>query len=410
MEGRRMAATAKALGLDPGRLTAIDRYFEGRYLGPGKLPCAMTLVARGGEIAHWGVQGFADVERKEKLAEDTVFRIYSMTKPVTSVALMMLVEEGKIALDDPVHRHIPAWKDLAVFEAGFIGTFRTSRPARPMLVVDLLRHTSGLTYGFQNRTNVDAAYRKKGIGELPHKGTLDTMIEGLSSLPLEFSPGAAWNYSVATDVCGYLVQKISGLPLAQFFKERIFTPLGMKDTAFEVAPDQQSRFASCYAATPAGGMVRTDDARESSYLSAPDLVSGGGGLVSTASDYLRFCRMLINGGALDGARLLGRKTIELMTMNHLPGGRFLTDMSQSLFSEAAYDGIGFGLGFAVTIDPARTLLPGSVGEYSWGGAASTYFWIDPKEELIVIFMTQLLPSTLYPLRRELRTMAYAALA
>jgi CubicO group peptidase (beta-lactamase class C family) len=404
-----MPATPKSLGLDAARLARTDRFLADKYLATGKLPCAMTLVARGGEIAHWGVQGFADLERKEKLAEDTVFRIYSMTKPVTSVALMMLVEEGRIALDDPVHRHIPAWRDLGVFQAGFIGTFRTSRPERPMLVVDLLRHTAGLTYGFQNRTNVDAAYRKRGIGELPHKGTLDTMIEGLATLPLEFSPGAAWNYSVATDVCGHLVEKISGKPLGQFFRERIFEPLGMNDTAFAVPETARERFASCYAATPTGGMVKNDDARASDYLAPPLFVSGGGGLVSTASDYLQFCRMLLNGGELNGQRLLGRKTIELMTMNHLPGGRFLTDMSQSLFSEAAYDGIGFGLGFAVTVDPARTLLPGSVGEYSWGGAASTYFWIDPKEELIVIFMTQLLPSTLYPLRRELRTGIYAAL-
>ncbi|MDX2234574.1 MAG: serine hydrolase domain-containing protein [Hyphomonadaceae bacterium] len=404
-----MAAAPRTLGLDAGRLALMDRFLAEKYLAPGRLPCAMTLVARGGEIAHWGVQGFADLERGEKITEDTVFRIYSMTKPVTSVALMMLVEEGRIALDDPVHRHIPAWKNLAVFEAGFIGTFRTKRPARPMLVVDLLRHTAGLTYGFQNRTNVDAAYRKRGIGDLPHKGSLATMIEGLADLPLEFSPGAAWNYSVATDVCGYLVQAVSGIPFPQFLSERIFAPLGMCDTGFEVAPGARERFASCYMATPGGGMVRSDDARSSVYLAPPEFVSGGGGLVSTAADYLKFCRMLIQGGVLDGQRLLGRKTVELMTQNHLPGGRFLTDMSLSLFSEAAYDGIGFGLGFAVTVDPVRTLLPGSAGEYSWGGAASTYFWIDPKEDLIVIFMTQLLPSTLYPLRRELRTMAYAAL-
>jgi CubicO group peptidase (beta-lactamase class C family) len=369
----------------------------------------MTLVSRKGEVAHRSVQGFADVERGAKLAEDTVFRIYSMTKPVTSVALMQLVEEGAVALDEPVHRHIPEWKSLGVYKAGFIGTFQTGRPERPMLVVDLLRHTSGLTYGFQQRTNVDAAYRKRGIGELERRGTLDAMIASLADLPLEFSPGAAWNYSVATDVCGYLVQKVRGKPLADALKERIFDPLGMNDTAFQVAPAQQERFASCYSATPSGGMVRTDDARESPYLQTPSFVSGGGGLVSTMADYHRFCRMLLNGGELDGKRLLGRKTIELMTANHLPGGRFLAEMSQSLFSEAAYDGIGFGLGFAVTVDPARTLLPGSVGEYSWGGAASTYFWIDPKEELICIFMTQLLPSTLYPLRRELRTGIYSAL-
>jgi CubicO group peptidase (beta-lactamase class C family) len=404
-----MAATPASLGFDAARLKRIDAFFAEKYLGPGKLPCALALIARGGEVAHLGVQGFADVERKEKITEDTVFRIYSMTKPITSAAFMMLVEEGKVALDDPVHRYIPEWRDLGVFKAGFIGTFQTSRPARPMLMVDLLRHTSGLTYGFQNRTNVDAAYRKNGIGELPHKGTLDTMIEGLAKLPLEFSPGDAWNYSVATDVLGYLVEKISGTPFPQFLKERIFDPLGMEDTAFQVAPGAVERFASCYAANPQGGIFRQDDAHKSEYLKAPLFISGGGGLVSTAGDYLKFCRMCLNGGELGGKRLLGRKTLELMTMNHLPGGKSLTDLSRSLFSEVAYDGVGFGLGFSVTTDPGKTLLPGSAGEYSWGGAASTYFWIDPKEDLIAIFMTQLLPSTLYPLRRELKTLVYAAM-
>ncbi|MBL8558320.1 MAG: beta-lactamase family protein [Hyphomonadaceae bacterium] len=401
--------SAKSLGLDAARLKRIDAYFAEKYIGPGKLPCALTMVARGGEVAHLGVQGFADVERGEKIAEDTVFRIYSMTKPITSAAFMMLVEEGKVALDDPVHRFIPEWRDLGVFKAGFIGTFQTSRPSRPMLMVDLLRHTSGLTYGFQNRTNVDAAYRKNSIGELTRAGTLDGMIEGLAKLPLEFSPGDAWNYSVSTDVLGYLVEKISGVPFPQFLKERIFDPLGMDDTGFAVSPRGVDRFASCYAATPKGGIFRQDDARASAYLETPAFVSGGGGLVSTAHDYLQFCRLFLNNGEVGGKRLLGRKTIELMTMNHLPGGQSLTDMSRSLFSEVAYDGVGFGLGFAVTTDPARTLLPGSAGEYSWGGAASTYFWIDPKEELIAIFMTQLLPSTLYPLRRELRTLVYSAL-
>lgn len=404
-----MAATPKSLGFDAARLKRIDAFFAEKYLGPGKLPCAMTMVARGGEVAHLGVAGFADIERKEKITEDTVFRIYSMTKPVTSAAFMMLVEEGKVALDDPVHRFIPEWRDLGVFNAGFFGTFQTTRPARPMLMVDLLRHTSGLTYGFQNRTNVDAAYRKKGIGELARSGTLDGMIGELAGIPLEFSPGAAWNYSVATDVLGYLVGKISGKPYAQFLKERIFDPLGMEDTAFEVAPGARERFASCYAALPNGGIFRQDDAQKSPYLETPSFVSGGGGLVSTVNDYLKFCRLFLNGGEFGGKRLLGRKTIELMTMNHLPGGQYLSDMSKSLFSEVAYDGVGFGLGFAVTCDPAKTLLPGSVGEYSWGGAASTYFWIDPKEELIAIFMTQLLPSTLHPLRRELRTLVYSAL-
>jgi CubicO group peptidase (beta-lactamase class C family) len=289
-----------------------------------------------------------------------------------------------------------------------------------MLIVDLLRHTSGLTYGFQQRSNVDAGYRGKKIGEIVKSGTLESMIKDLADLPLEFSPGEAWNYSVSTDVIGYIIGKISGMPFEQFVKERILDPLGMKDTGFFVPADKAHRFAACYSADPQGagafhanqrkeGLTLQDDPTTSSFLSPPDFVSGGGGLCSTAADYLTFCRALINGGELEGVRLLGPKTLALMTSNHLPGGRYLPETSRSLFSEASYDGIGFGLGFSVTVDPAKTLIPGSVGEYSWGGAATTAFWIDPAEELITVFMTQVLPSSAYPIRRELRTMVYAAI-
>jgi CubicO group peptidase (beta-lactamase class C family) len=283
-----------------------------------------------------------------------------------------------------------------------------------------LRHTSGLTYGFQQRSNVDAAYREMKIGEVVKAGTLQSMIEDLAKIPLEFSPGEAWNYSVATDVIGYLIGKISGKPLDQFLKERIFNPLGMNDTDFFVPADKAHRFAACYAADPQGGMTfhatdrkggltLQDDPTTSSFLTPPSFISGGGGLCSTAADYLTFCRALLGGGELGGVRLIGPKTLALMTANHLPGGRDLPEMSRSLFSEAAYNGIGFGLGFAVTMNPAQTLIPGSAGEYAWGGAATTSFWIDPAEELIAIFMTQVLPSSAYPLRRELRTMVYAAI-
>jgi CubicO group peptidase (beta-lactamase class C family) len=227
-------------------------------------------------------------------------------------------------------------------------------------------------------------------------------------MPLEFSPGEAWNYSLSTDVIGYLVEKISGKPFEQFLRERIFAPLSMNDTGFFVPAGKADRFAACYAADK-GGLKLYDDPATSSFLSPPSFVSGGGGLCSTASDYLTFCRALLNGGELGGVRLIGPKTLALMTANHLPGGRHLPEMSQSLFSEAAYNGIGFGLGFAVTMNPAQTLIPGSAGEYSWGGAAGTAFWIDPAEELIAIFMTQVLPSTAYPVRRELRTLVYAAI-
>jgi CubicO group peptidase (beta-lactamase class C family) len=399
---------ANPSGLSPQRLARIDRFLEDTYVGPGKLPGAVTLVARHGEVAHFGAVGMADVERGTPLSTDTIFRIYSMTKPLTSVAFMMLVEEGKVALDDPVEAYIPAWKDLAVFAAGIPPQCMTTRTQRPMQMVDLLRHTSGLTYGFQSRTNVDAAYRKAGIGEVATRGTLAAFIDQLSRLPLEFSPGEAWNYSVSTDVLGYLVEIVSGMPFQDFLRSRLLEPLGMTDTGFHVPQEKASRLAACYNRAPDGSLALQDDPAKSSYLAAPTFYSGGGGLVSTAADYLKFCSMLLNGGQANGQRFLSRKTIALMTANHLPGGQDLTQLSRSLFSEATNAGIGFGLGFAVNIDPAKVLLPGSVGEYYWGGAASTAFWIDPAEDLVVVFMTQLLPSSTYPLRRQLRTLVYSA--
>lgn len=398
----------EAAGFSPARLQHLDRFLQTRYLDTGRLPGALTLIQRRGEIAHLSALGYRDVERQLPVEEDTLFRIYSMTKPITSVAFMMLVEDGLVSLDDPVHRYIPQWRDLGVYEGGFIGTFKTRQTQRPMLIVDLLRHTSGLTYGFQQRTNVDAAYRRLRLDDYTGPGTLDGMIEALSTLPLEFSPGTVWNYSVATDVLGYLIGRIADQPFEQFLRQRILEPLGMADTDFLVPAAKAARFAACYAVTPEGKMRLQDDPERSPYLRAPKMVSGGGGLVSTIGDYLRFCRMLLAGGTLEGARILGPKTLELMTRNHLPDGKELPDLSVSLFSEAAYAGVGFGLGFSVTTQPARTLLPGSAGDFSWGGMASTYFWVDPREELIVIFMTQLMPSTTYPIRRELRNAVYSA--
>ena len=400
---------AKSLGFSKDRLARIDRFLQDRYVGPGRLPCAQFLIAREGELVHQSVLGMRDVERGTPLTDDTVFRIYSMTKPVTSVALMSLVEEGLIALEDPVAKHIPWWEGLGVYSAGLAPNFLTTPPARPMQVVDLLRHTSGLTYGFQNRTNVDAAYRKLGVAEVHSAGDLDAMVADLAGLPLEFSPGEAWNYSVATDVCGYLVQAIAGKPLSQVLRERIFEPLKMTDTGFFVRDDQRDRFAACYNATPQGGLALQDDPRTSPFLKPPVLESGGGGLVSTAADYMRFSHMLLNGGELEGARILAPKTVRLMACNHLPGGADLTEMSRSLFSESTNAGVGFGLGFAVVFDPPKTLIPCSMGEFYWGGAASTAFWVDPVERVTAVLMTQVLPSSSYPIRRELRTLTYAAL-
>jgi CubicO group peptidase (beta-lactamase class C family) len=390
-------------------LARVEAHLKQRYVDAGRFPGTRLLVYRRGEIVHSTAQGFADVERKVPVRDDTIFRIYSMTKPITTVAFMMLVEEGRVALDEPVHKYIPEWANLGVFQAGVTAPFLTKPPARPMQIIDLLRHTSGLTYGFQQRTNVDAAYRALKVGEVEKSGTLTSMISDLAKIPLEFSPGEAWNYSVSTDVVGYLVEKIGGKPFEQFLQERIFDPLGMTDTSFFVSSDRAHRFAACYAADGKGGLTLQDDPATSSFLSPPSMISGGGGLCSTTADYLTFCRALLNGGALGDVRLLAPKTITLMTSNHLPGGRDLTEMSKSMFSEASYAGIGFGLGFSVTMNPAKTMIPGSAGEYAWGGAASTAFWIDPAEQMIAIFMTQLLPSSTYPIRRELRTMIYSAI-
>jgi CubicO group peptidase (beta-lactamase class C family) len=413
-------ASPESAGMSKAGFDRIERHLKSRYIDAGRFPGTQLVVYRRGKLVHSAVQGFADIERKALMKNDTIFRIYSMTKPITSVAFMMLLEEGRVALDDPVSRYIPEWKNLGVFQAGTAPAFLTRPPSRPMLIVDLLRHTSGLTYGFQQRSNVDAAYREMKIGEVEKAGTLQSMIEDLAKIPLEFSPGEAWNYSVSTDVIGYLIGKISDRPFEQFLKERIFEPLDMQDTDFFVPPDKAHRLAACYSASPQGAIVfhagerqaglnLQDDPTNSSFLSPPSFISGGGGLCSTAADYLTFCRALLNGGELAGVRLIGPKTLALMTSNHLPGGRTLPEMSRSLFSEATYNGIGYGLGVSVTLDPAQTLIPGSAGEYAWGGAATTSFWIDPAEELIAIFMTQVLPSTAYPIRRELRTMVYAGI-
>src|SRR5580692_10799050 len=370
-------ASPESAGMSKAAFDRIEHHLKSRYIDAGRFPGTQLLVYRRGKVVYSAVQGFADVERKAAMKDDTIFRIYSMTKPITSVAFMMLFEEGRVALDEPVHKYIPEWKNLSVFQAGTAPAFLAKPPSRPMLIVDLLRHTSGLTYGFQQRSNVDAAYRELKIGEVATSGTLQSMIEGLAKVPLEFSPGEAWNYSLATDVIGYLIGKISGMPF--------------------------------HATDRKGDLTLQDDPTTSAFLTRPSFISGGGGLCSTASDYLTFCRALLGGGELGGVRLIGPKTLALMTANHLPGGRDLPQMSRSLFAEATYNGIGFGLGVSVTMNPAQTLIPGSAGEYAWGGAATTSFWIDPPEELIAVFMTQVLPSSAYPLRRELRTMVYAAI-
>ncbi|HUP06025.1 MAG TPA: serine hydrolase domain-containing protein [Caldimonas sp.] len=395
-----------AVGMCPERLARIDRFLAERYIDAGKLPSAILHVARDGQLVHRTVLGKASLERDVPMRDDTIVRIYSMTKPITSIAFMMLVEEGRIALDDPVERWLPAFRDVAVYKAGVADAFVTTPPAAPMRVIDLLRHTSGLTYGFQLRTNVDAAYRAKKIDPFEQGEGLDAFVSALAKLPLEFSPGTAWNYGVSTDVVGCLVERISGRPFPEFLRERIFDPLGMLDTAFFVPESKAARFADCYVMSSQGRLVPTAGP---DFRKPPATPSGGGGLVSTATDYMRFCEALRRGGALGDARLVGPKTLALMRANHLPGRRDLADVSVSMFSEALYHGVGFGLGFAMTTDPARTGIAGSPGEYWWGGLASTAFWIDPVEDVCVVFLTQFVPSSTYPIRRELRTLVNAAI-
>lgn len=399
-----MESRASVAGVCEQNLTYIDQHIQ-RYIDAGKIAGALTAVYRNGETAHFSPLGLADRERNVPMADDTLFRIYSMSKPITSVAFMQLYERGLVQLDDPVHRYIPEWKGLRVYNGGNYPNFLTTPVERPMTVRDLLSHQSGLTYGFMERTNVDAAYRKLGVGG---ERTLQEMVAHLAELPLEFSPGTAWNYSVSTDVVGYLVQVISGQGFDEYLRDHIFEPLGMVETGFRVRPEQASRFAACYSAGKDGAQL-LDDPENSVYLKPQTMFSGGGGLVSTAGDYLRFCRMLLGNGTLEGSRIIGRKTLELMTQNHLPNGADLTERARGGFSETPYAGVGFGLGFSVSLNPAKAQVSGTPGEFAWGGAASTAFWIDPDEDLAVVFMTQLMPSTTYNFRRELKALVYAAL-
>lgn len=396
-------------GLDVRQLDRIRTHLEERYLKPGKVAGFLPLVWRRGEIAWCEPMGSMDLERDRPVAEDTIFRIYSMSKPITSVALMMLYEEGHFQLNDAVHRWIPEFRDLRVFRSGSYPNFVTDPCERPMTVKDLLTHMSGLTYDFMHATNVDAAYRKADVRLEREGGTLKDMIETLATLPLEFSPGTAWNYSFATDVCGYLVEVMSGQRFDRFLQERILDPLGMEDTGFSVPPEKLERFAANYQRGPDRSLRLIDDPMDSPYGRERTFFSGGGGLVSTAHDYLRFCRMLLGRGTLDGVRILGPKTLELMSVNHLPNGDDLTRWARGTFSETTYEGYGFGLGFSVNQGPGPSSTVGSAGEIAWGGAASTLFWVDPAEDLAVILMTQFMPSGTFNFRGQMKALVYPAI-
>ena len=395
------------VGLSAARLARVSTWMKG-WVDSGKLPGLLVAVMRRGELAFAETYGKADVERNKPVRPDTIYRIYSMTKPLTSTAIMMLYEEGRFQLDDPISKFIPAFANQRVFLGGSRGKMDLAPAERDITFRDLLTHTSGLTYGMMEANAVDALYRAKdGVDFQTSTATLKDVVEKAASMPLIAQPGKAWNYSISTDVLGYLVEVISGMPFQDYLVEKVIKPLGMVDTNFFVPTEKHERFAANYGPEPSGKLKLIDDPAKSRYLAPRTVNSGGGGLVSTASDYLRFCKFMLNKGELDGVRLLGKKTVELMTSNHLKGD--MGDMGAPRFSESTYLGIGFGLGFSVMLDPAKAQILGTPGEYAWGGAASTAFWCDPQEDMAVVMLTQLMPSSTYPIRRDLRVLTYQAI-
>ncbi len=396
-------------GMDRTRLARIDRHFAS-YVDDGRLPGWLVLVSRRGRIAHLSTYGMRDRENSRPVEPDTIWRLASMTKPVTSVAAMMLYEEGAFELKDPISRWIPAFEHMRVYRSGSAAKPETRPATEPIRVWHLLTHTAGLTYGFHHSHPVDAMYRSAGFEwGIPPGTDLEACCDMWASLPLLFEPGSEFNYSVATDVLGRLVEVLSGQSLEQFFRSRIFEPLGMTDTAFWVEPARADRLASAYMANPDGSAAPALLINGEAALAPPPAWSGGGGLSGTAADYLRFAEMLRRGGELDGARLLSPRTVSYMTRNQLPGGADLEAFGRPLFAETTFDGVGFGLGFSVVTDPAAGKVLTSRGEYGWGGAFSTAFWIAPEEDLTVVFFTQLLPSSTHPIRSQLKQLVYQSL-
>ncbi len=403
-----VTADAEELGFDAARLHRIDRHFD-RYVAEGKIPGYLVSVAREGEVVHVATGGHRDVARQLPVEADTLFRIYSMTKPITSVVLMSFFEEGRFKLSDPVEWYIPAFKDARVYAGGSPTSYTTVPALEPVRIWHLLTHTAGLTYGFNYVHPCDAIYRNEGLEwGAKHGISLEEACDLWARLPLRFQPGSAWNYSVATDVCGRLCEIFGDASLPEVFAERILKPLGMHETSFVCEGDDLDRLADLYLATPSGGIVQAGPMAE--WAKRPATApSGGGGLISSAADYHRFTTMLLRGGSLDGVRILSPRTLDFMAANHLPGGIDLAEAEVDGFSESPYNGVGFGLGFAVMLNPLASKMFASAGDFYWGGMASTAFYVDPTEQLTVQFFTQLVPSTTYPIREELRQLVFQAI-
>ena len=397
-------------GFSATKLGQIDRHLNDNYIKPNKISGCQVMVARHGEPAYFQSFGDMDRERSKPVADDTIFRIYSMTKPITSVALMMLFEEGRFQLNDPVYRFLPAWRGQQVWVQGAGDDMETRPPAATMTMRHILSHTAGLTYGALLPIDphpVDAVYQQLGV-QRGDGETISSFADKLAQVPLRYDPGTKWLYSLATDVCGCLVEAISGQKFEDFLQQRIFEPLGMQDTAFWVPPEKVERFAANYERASDKSLRLIDDPLKSKYLHAPSFPSGGGGLVSTTADYAKFCEMLRLQGTIDGVEIIGSRTLALMTKNHIAGGADLSQSAMGAFSETAYEGVGFGLGFASTLDEVASGTVGA-GDYYWGGAASTIFWVDPIEDLYVVFMTQLMPSATFNFRGQLKNIIYGAI-
>jgi CubicO group peptidase (beta-lactamase class C family) len=400
----------EAAGFDAARLARVDEHLRTRYVEPGKIAGCEVVVARRGQVAHLSSLGHRDRERGVPVGDDTIWRIYSMTKPVTGVALLTLYEQGLFQLDDPVHRFLPELRDVKVGVPDAEGGWRMIDPARPMSVRDAMMHMTGIGYGPKG-ARLDLA----AIGQRPPSmrfggATLQTLVERLGGEPLRFHPGTRWLYSLSTDVCARLVEVLSGRRFDHYLRQAIFDPLGMPDTGFSVPDAEIGRFAALYRRNPDKSLRLLDDPATSGYRAHPAFLSGGGGLVSTTADYLRFAQMLAQGGELDGVRVLAPRTVELMRTNHLPGGGDLSSVAlPGGYGEVGFAGMGFGLTVAVSLGPAATGTVGSPGELMWGGAASTIFWVDPVDEVVAVFMTQLLPSGTFNFRGQLKALVYGAM-
>ena len=393
------------VGLDAGRLARIDRHFAGE-VAAGRLSGWLVSVARHGRIAHVSHGGTRDLRTKEPVRTDTIWALFSMTKPITSVAALMLCEEGTVRLTDPIARYLPAWSEPRVWTGGGGTSLRTRPAVRPITIWHLLTHTSGLTYSFFGTHAVDAAYRDAGFaGGMPAGCDLAEVCDRLATLPLLFDPGDEWNYSMATDVLGRVLEVASGRSLDDLLSSLILDPLGMSETKFFVPEESVARVAALNGSDERGAAVPLDRPVP---VSPPTAVSGGGGLFGTAGDYHRFMEMLRGRGAVDGVRLLGSRTVDYMATNHLPGGADIDTFGRPLEDEAAFAGMGFGLGVSVTVDPVRSRVLSNAGEYGWSGAAATTFWVDPGEDLTVQFYTQLMPPPVYMIRPALKNLVYQA--